>query len=199
MSLDFNAIKAIPILAVCGKYGIKLRFNGEWGSAVCPLPSHKQGERDKTFQVSVQQNYFKCWSASCNEKAGCKGGDVINFVALMENCSQFEAAKKIAEWFHIETKTAAPRMEKRPETPQGNGSKPKSQKDCKDSSSPSGSVNVDAKGYMADVDGWLDELLTRISGEADEAYRKRVHNGIKARLIESFRNGKRQSQGLPAQ
>ena len=33
----------------------------------------------------------------------------------------------------------------------------------------------------------------------DVDYWKRTRNGVKAKLIESFRNGKRQAQGLPTQ
>lgn len=101
MALDFQRIKEIPIADVCARYKIALRYRGEWGSAMCPLPTHKQGEREKTFSISTAKNYWKCFSASCNEKAGCKGGDVINLVALMGGCSQLAAAKTLAEWFHV--------------------------------------------------------------------------------------------------
>src|ERR1017187_8689221 len=120
MSLDFTRLKAIPISDVVGKYGIQLRFRGEWGSAICPLPSHKKGEKEKTFSVNTLQNYWKCFSASCNESAGCKGGDTINFVALMDGSTQLAAAKKLAEWFNIGETKSAPlhivrRREEKPE------------------------------------------------------------------------------------
>jgi len=174
-------------------YSSRVRFNGEWGSAQCPLPTHKPGDSDKTFQVNTGQNYWKCWSASCNEHAGAKGGDCINFVALKEGISQFAAAQKIAEWFHLDTKKAAPRMEKRPD-------KPTSERTVKNDTSPRDSVkDVPVKGYMADVDAWFDDLFKRGEKETDVEFWKRTRNGVKAKLIESFRNGKRQSQGLPAQ
>ena len=99
--LDFQRIKEIPIVEIVARYGVQLRFRGEWGAAICPLPSHKPSEKEKTFSVSTSQNYFKCFSASCNEQAGCRGGDAINFVALMDNSSQLAAAKKLAGWFGI--------------------------------------------------------------------------------------------------
>lgn len=195
MPLDFARIKAVPITDILGRYGVRLRFNGEWGSAQCPLPTHKSSDTDKTFQVNTQQNYWKCWSASCNEHAGVKGGDVINFVALKEGVTQYEAASKIAEWFHLDAKKAAPHMEKRPENPQGKGKETQPQKDSLDNNESSGSV----KGYMADVDAWFDELFRRGEKETDVDYWKRTRNGVKARLIQSYRNGQRKSQGLPAQ
>ena len=178
MNLDFGKIKAIPILAVCGKYGIKLRFNGEWGSALCPLPSHKQGDKDKTFQVSVRQNFFKCWSKSCNEKAGCKGGDVISFVALMENCSQFAAAQKLSEMFEIE-KAAEPIAQRQNQKQTIKGT------DC-NSDSPSVEVK---SGYLHETGIWLDEILAKVI--PDEVVRKTVKKMVMGRIFDSYQNGRR--------
>lgn len=194
MALDFAAIKAnVRIVDVLGKRGIPLRYNGEWGSARCPLPSHKAGDTDKTFQVNVHQNYFKCWSKSCNEKAGKKGGDVINLVALLDHCSEGDAAKKLSEMFNVGNEKAAQHIAARPkrnETSKGTE---------KNRTSPSESVKPDTKGYMADVDAWFDELVKRGTNETDEIYLKRLRNGVKAKLIESFKTGKRVAQSLPVQ
>lgn len=147
--VNFEAIKhGVKITDVCARYGIQLRFRGEWASAKCPLPTHKEGDKDKTFQVNVMGNYWKCWSQTCNEKAGKKGGDCINFVAVMEECSQLDSAKKLAAWFHLDKEKPAPHIEKRaPEkVPKSNP-----QRDSLDITSQSDSV----KGYMADVDAWF--------------------------------------------
>jgi hypothetical protein len=158
------------------------------------MPSHKDGDKDKTFQVNVAGNYWKCWSETCNAKnGGKKGGDVINLVALIENCSEYQAAQKLAEWFHLETKEkpGTPIEHRAPEeSPKGT-----TQKDSSDHNQSSASV----KGYMADVDAWFDELFNRRGDEPDADFWKRTRNGVKAKLIESFRNGKRQAQGLPTQ
>jgi hypothetical protein len=53
--------------------------------------------------------------------------------------------------------------------------------------------------YMEGIDAWFDEVFKRREKEADVDYWKRARNGVKAKLIESFRNGKRQAQGLPTQ
>lgn len=195
--VNFEVIKhGVKITDVCARYGIQLRFRGEWASAKCPLPSHKDGDKDKTFQVNVKGNYWKCWSETCNAKnGGKKGGDVINLVALLDNCSEYQAAQKLADWFGLGTneKPGTPIEHRASEkSPKGT-----SQKDSSDHNRSSASVKPDTHGYMADVDAWLDQLLMRETAEAEDVYRKRVHNAIKGRLIESFRNGKRQVQGLP--
>jgi hypothetical protein len=186
--LDFAALKKIPLTSVCARYGIALTFGGKYAKAKCPLPTHKAGDKDKNFNINLEGNYWKCWSESCNEKAGAKGGDVINFVAVMDGCSQHEAAKKLAGWFPL-TEKPAPHIEKRaPEkSPKG------PQKDSSDHTSPGDSV----KGYMQDVDAWFEQLVAPREGEEDDVYWKRIRNGVKSRLIESFKNGKRQAQGLP--
>lgn len=198
MPLDFPAIKeCVKIVDVLAKRGISLRFNGEWGSARCPLPSHKAGDNDKTFQVNVRENYWKCWSASCNEKAGKKGGDVINLVAILENCSEYDAAKKLADAFHVDANKPAKHSAQRADVPQGRGQNPTPKRTESNTTSPSGRVNVDTKGYMADVDAWFDEVFKRGDKETDVEFWKRARNAVKARLVLSFRNGKRVAQGLP--
>ena len=148
--LDFAKIKEIKITDVCGRLGIALTFSGKYAKAKCPLPTHKAGDRDKNFNINLEGNFFKCWSGSCNEKAGAKGGDVINFVALMENCPQHDAAKKLADWFHVpETQKPGTHIEHRASEKPHKGT---SQRTDSKPSSPSGSVKVDTKGYMQDVD-----------------------------------------------
>jgi len=204
MKLDFQRIKEIRIVEVLGRYHIPLKFQGVWGSAVCPLPSHKQGEKERSFSVNTEQNYWKCFSSSCNEKAGKKGGDVINFVALMENCSQLDAAKKLAEWFNVNPLSSDSKplvnKEKPPAHMEQGASETKPQKATSDNNGSSDSVkDVPAKGYMGDVDAWFTELFKRQEKEVDCDYWKRVRNGVKARLVLSYRNGKRVAEGLQPQ
>lgn len=176
MALDFGRIKTIPITEVLARRGISLRYNGEWGSAPCPLPTHKPNDKDRTFQANVKDNYWKCWSASCNEKAGKKGGDVINLVALLDNCSEYHAAKKLAEAFHVDEKTA-PHIEARRETPKRTVSQ---------SDSSSGKSN----GYLHQVGLLLDDILQRGDQEEEAAYLKRVKKAVMTIVHQSFRNGK---------
>lgn len=185
MSLDFARIKEIPIVDVVGRYGIQLRFRGEWGGAICPLPSHKKDEKEKTFSVSTSKNYWKCFSASCNEQAGCKGGDVINFVALMDNSSQLAAAKKLAVWFGIGDTTPPAKTKTAPHM-----AKPSSETILQKATLENSSL-PDTVKYMASVDAWFHGAIIRQNDENEEAFRKRLLNQIKKLLIESFRNGKK--------
>lgn len=183
--IDFGKIKLeAKITDVCARYGIQLRFRGEWASAKCPLPTHKDGEKDKTFQVNLPANYWKCWSESCNAKnGGKKGGDVINLVALLENCSEYDAAKKLIEWFHLETKKAGPRIENRPAEIPSNGN-PKRTNSY--GNGPAGGVK---SGYMHETGIWLDEMLVQVV--PDEVIRKTVKKAIMEKIHESYKNGKK--------
>src|SRR5580658_10393900 len=114
--LDFARIKEIKLTDVIARYNIALRFKGEYAVCTCPLPTHKKGDTGKCFSINLAGNYFRCFSASCNEAAGCKGGDTINFVALMDGSSQLAAAKKLAGWFGIaETSKSASTQAKTPQ------------------------------------------------------------------------------------
>jgi DNA primase len=180
MSLDFARIKEIRIVDVCGRYQIALKFRGEYANAQCPLPTHKEGDKGKSFSVNIAGNYWRCFSDSCNANNGGKrGGDVINFVALMENCREKEAAEKLAQWYGVGKEKGAPRMETRPTTNQP-------QKDYQKSDTSSDSVK-----YMEAIDTWFNELFKRGPKETDVEYWKRTRNGVKAKLVESFRNGKK--------
>ena len=49
----------------------------------------------------------------------------------------------------------------------------------------------DTVKYMASIDAWFDELFRRGEKETDVEYWKRTRNGVKSKLVESFRNGKK--------
>jgi len=49
---------------------------------------------------------------------------------------------------------------------------------------------------MQEIDRWFDELMQQGDQERDEDYLTRVRKGVKAKLIESYRNGKRAADGL---
>lgn len=205
--LDFAEIKKIQLTDVLGRYGIRLRFKGEWANAPCPLPTHKDGDKARSFTINLPQNYWRCFSESCNEKnAGRKGGDVINFVALMENCRERDAAQKLAEWYglngnerqptpkivakserNVNQNKTGPHMESRvmPKGGEGKVVIPTSTK-CLPDSNPSA---IAVKGYMQEIDAWFDELFGLSPEVAAEEYWKKARNGVKARLIQSYKNG----------
>jgi DNA primase len=174
--VDFNEIKArVKIIDVLAKRGIALRYNGEWGSAPCPLPSHKPNDKSRTFQVNVPQNFFKCWSASCNEKAGKKGGDVINLVAMLDNCTEYQAAQKLSEMFQIKTAEQIAQRSKN-ETSKGTESNLTS--------------SVGEVKYTEMVRVWFEELSALREGETPEAYRKRVLRGVTSELLKNYQAGR---------
>ena len=182
MSLDFQRIKEIRMVDVCGRYQIALKFRGDYANAPCPLPTHKDGDKGKSFSINLGGNYWRCFSDSCNANNGGKrGGDVINFVALMENCREKDAAQKLADWYGVGKEKAAPRMETRPET------KPKTNIQNAISKSEASSDSVK---YMASVDAWYDEVSVRLPDESADDHRKRILKGLKAKLLESYRAGK---------
>jgi hypothetical protein len=175
MKLDFEAIKKIPIPQVLSRFGIRLRYRGEYGMVQCPLPTHKEKDKARTFSVNVRENYWRCFSDSCNAKnQGRKGGDVINLVALLENCSEYQAAEKLATWYGLNGN--APREAERPEFT----TRPSHP------STPAGEVKP---RYMEAIDAWFDELVKRGEKETDEVFWKRVRNGVKSKLLENWRNG----------
>lgn len=183
MSLDFTAIKAIPIADVLRRYNISLHMKGQWGSACCPLPTHKEGDKSKSFTVNIQGNFWRCFSESCNANNGGKrGGDAINFVALMDGISQLDAAKKLAEMFHIGQIKTASHIEKPSVAPI---EKPHA-KDSLDNTSSNSGVK-----YMQEVEAWFHTLIVRGDQENDVDYWARILKAVKTRLVESYRSGQR--------
>jgi hypothetical protein len=190
---NFEAIKKIPLAKVVERYAGSLKGEGEWLQGKCPLPSHDTSKSNTAFSVNIPKNFWRCFSAACNAaNGGKKGGDVINFVALMEGCNAKEAAQKLAEWFGIdqasktvkvaqqvpERPTVASKVEMRPEKHSTKGE--------------SAAAEPKPSHYMQEVDLWFDVTFNRLAGESDDMYWKRVRNSVKSKLIESFRSGKAQ-------
>jgi hypothetical protein len=179
--LDFAKIKEIKLTEVLLRYKIPLRFKTDYAVCACPLPTHKQGDTGKSFSINLAGNYWRCFSDSCNANNGGKrGGDVINFVALMESCKEKGAAEKLAQWYGItETKTPQHMAEASKEKP-----KPQVQSSNQNSTTSNGSVN----GYMAETEVWFRELCI-FGEETEEAYQARILKGVKNRCYESYQRG----------
>jgi len=102
--VDFKAVKAaVSMEAVLKRYGVKVyRANKDHVRGKCPLPSHTSTESKLSFVANITKNVWSCKSASCVDgREGKTGGNVLDFVALMERCSIREAAEKLAEWYAI--------------------------------------------------------------------------------------------------
>jgi DNA primase len=94
--VDFKAVKAaITMEQVLEHYGFLQKFKKKGDSLSGPCPIHK-GENPTQFRVSVSKNIWNCFSE-------CKhGGNVLDFIAEMENSSIHAAALKAIEWFQLE-------------------------------------------------------------------------------------------------
>ncbi len=94
--VDFKAVKAaIHIEQVLQHYGLSDRFKKSGDSLSGPCPIHK-GNNPTQFRVSISKNIWNCFSE-------CKhGGNVLDFIARMENFSIHAAALKAIEWFHLD-------------------------------------------------------------------------------------------------
>jgi len=112
--VDFKALKqtvSMEMAVAC--YGVMLRrVNGSYLRGRCPLPTHRSKSSHQTFIVNTDKNAWACHSNSCaGARGGRIGGNVLDFVAAMENCSIRQAALRLQEWFIVST---APKAGKPP-------------------------------------------------------------------------------------
>jgi DNA primase len=84
-------------------YGVRLRrVNKTSLRGACPLPTHPKGGNENSFGVETAKNAWSCQSRGCVvSRLGRKGGNVLDFVAIMEDCSIRDAALKLQEWFGV--------------------------------------------------------------------------------------------------
>jgi DNA primase len=95
--IDFTAVKAaVTITQVLEHYGLMASMTPKKGGEALegPCPIHK-GDSPDQFKVSIPKNCWNCFS-------DCKcGGNVLDFVAKMENCDAQDAAIRMNEWFQL--------------------------------------------------------------------------------------------------
>src|ERR1039458_5283188 len=98
--VDFKAIKArVTIADLLARYQVSLvRVNQTSIKGNCPLPSHSSGSKN-TFFVNEAKSDWYGHSDSCKKNGQRAGGNVIDFVTLMEQCSAYAAATRIDEMF----------------------------------------------------------------------------------------------------
>ena len=94
--VDFKAVKsAITMEQVLEHYGILDKFKRGTDSLNGPCPIHK-GSNPTQFRVSISKNIWNCFSE-------CKhGGNVLDFIAEMDDVSIHAAALKSIEWFGLD-------------------------------------------------------------------------------------------------
>lgn len=103
--VDFKAVKsAIHMEQVLQHYGLLDRFKRGKDSLSGPCPIHK-GSNPTQFRVSISKNVWNCFSE-------CKhGGNVLDFIAKMENVPIHTAAVKAIEWFQLDPDAMAAEAE----------------------------------------------------------------------------------------
>jgi DNA primase len=99
--VDFKAVKAaITMEQVLGHYGLLDKFKRGADSLNGPCPIHK-GSNPTQFRVSISKNIWNCFSE-------CKhGGNVLDFIAEMEDVTIHAAALKAIEWFSLDADSVA--------------------------------------------------------------------------------------------
>src|SRR5258707_14408519 len=108
--VDFKAVKtAVTLQMVLGHYGVNwLRKKEDELRGRCPI--HK-GEGTDTFHANLIKNAFHCFS--CRSR-----GNVLDFVAAMEQCTVRDAAVKLAEWFSVVSDNSGQQASSNPPAPQ---------------------------------------------------------------------------------
>ena len=92
--VNFRELKAaVPIRSVLERYGLleTLTERGESLSGPCPFC-----EGGTSFRANTDKDCFHCFSCRA-------GGNMLDLVALKEECSVRDAAVRVAEWFGIAT------------------------------------------------------------------------------------------------
>lgn len=91
--VDFSAVKrGVSLEAVLRHYQIPgLRRHRDQLQGRCPI---HRGHRDDSFRAHLTKNVFHCFACQAH-------GNVLDFVAAMEQCSIREAALRLQQWFGI--------------------------------------------------------------------------------------------------
>jgi DNA primase len=123
--VDFKAVKqAVTIEQVVAYYGLQLRKSGPGTlRGRCPLPSHSSKDSSVSFSINTTKNVWSCLSDSCKKaRRGSAGGNTLDLVAAIEDCSVRDAALKLATWFNIASAPSAeatvPHASPRPRAPE---------------------------------------------------------------------------------
>src|ERR1700688_2281019 len=111
--VSFAEIKKVVTLQMAiERYGIPLRrVNATTLRGRCPLPSHHSEKSVESFTATLTKGVggaWACQSKSCAKSRGRVGGNVLDFVAAMEQCSVRDAAIKLRLWFLVPAAGGSP-------------------------------------------------------------------------------------------
>src|SRR5262245_33011802 len=96
--VDFAKLKqAVSLISLLETYGVRLRNVGQmYLRGRCPLPTHGSKKSNDSFVVHRGKSFWVCHSVSCSSaRKGKQGGDILDFVAAMQNCSIRDAALRL--------------------------------------------------------------------------------------------------------
>jgi len=104
--VSFEEIKkTVTLQMAIDHYRIPLRRVGpDTLRGKCPLPTHNSKTSTESFTATLSKGVggaWACQSQSCIKSRGRIGGNVLDFVAAMENCSVRDAAIKLQMWFLV--------------------------------------------------------------------------------------------------
>jgi DNA primase len=104
--VSFDEIKrTVTLQMAIEHYGIPLRrTNANTLRGKCPLPAHGSEKSNESFTATLTKGVggaWACQSRSCIKSRGRVGGNVLDFVAAMEQCSVRDAAIKLQLWFLV--------------------------------------------------------------------------------------------------
>ena len=104
--VSFDEIKkTVTLQMAIEHYGIPLRrVNANTLRGKCPLPTHGSEKSKESFTATLTKGVggaWACQSQSCIKARGRVGGNVLDFVAAMEQCSVRDAAIKLQIWFLV--------------------------------------------------------------------------------------------------
>ena len=101
---DFSAVKrTVSLEAVLRHYQIPdLHHRRDPLQGRCPI---HHGRRDDSFRAHLSKNVFQCFACQAR-------GNVLDFVAAMEQCSIREAALRLQQWFGVSVYPAMPDKQK---------------------------------------------------------------------------------------
>src|SRR6202030_4251464 len=104
--VSFDEIKkTVTLQMAIEHYGVPLRrMNTNTLRGKCPLPTHGSETSNESFTATLNKGVggaWACQSQSCIKSRGRVGGNVLDFVAAMEQCSVRDAAIKLQTWFLV--------------------------------------------------------------------------------------------------
>lgn len=204
-SIDFAEVKRmVNMQDLLVHYNVSMRCPNparpEQLKGNCPLPTHKHDGKE-SFNVNLERNCWSCWSRSCLAGRDGKDGGVLDFARLMEGCSLFEAAAKIVQWFGAKphAKDLKHGLVKREKTAEDTSLidwlERGSSENISERPGAGGlpvrsdtSAKAEPVKYMQEVDRWFDSLIS------EPPDWQKVRNAVKARLIESYKNGRKEAR-----